>query len=103
MRSSNDELRRLSPSQVEALCHVEELGRRNRPQALENLSDILHQAGMDRSGFDEAMLALRTHARVQLNFHPDRLSSSGASVAEALLRDGCYRNQFETGLSSGDL
>lgn len=103
MRSPNDELRRLLPPQVEAVLHVEELGRRNRSRALENLGDILHQAGVEQSAFDEAMVALRNHARVQLHFHPDRLSSSGASVAEVLLLDGCYRNQFETGLSSGDL
>jgi hypothetical protein len=38
-----------------------------------------------------------------LHFHPDRLKASGESVAESLLREGVYRNQFETGLSNGGL
>lgn len=36
-----------------------------------------------------------------LNFHPDRLLGDGRTVAEALLEDGRYKNQFETGLSNG--
>lgn len=39
--------------------------------------------------------------RIALHFHPERLSASGRNVAEGLLRDGVYKNQFETGLSSG--
>jgi hypothetical protein len=38
---------------------------------------------------------------VVLHFHPDRLGLKRLSVAECLLEDGQYRNQFETGLSSG--
>jgi hypothetical protein len=59
MRAPKDELRRLLPAQVAALGHVEELGRRNRSRALENLSDIVHQADVEQSAFDEAMVALR--------------------------------------------
>jgi hypothetical protein len=40
--------------------------------------------------------------RVTLNFHPDRLLD-GVPVVEALVRDGCYRSQFETGTSNGGL
>jgi Protein of unknown function (DUF3626) len=38
-----------------------------------------------------------------LNFHPDRVSADGRSVAEALCDDGVYRSQFETGISNGGL
>jgi hypothetical protein len=36
-------------------------------------------------------------------FHPDRFDFKGTTVAEALLKEGVYRNQFETGLSSGSM
>ena len=36
-----------------------------------------------------------------LHFHPDRFGRKPVSAAESLLSEGVYRNQFETGLSSG--
>ena len=39
--------------------------------------------------------------RLTLNFHPDRISSSGTTVAAGLLADGRYRSQWITGLSNG--
>ena len=44
-----------------------------------------------------------THARVVVHFHPDRLGPTSTTVAEALLDEAVYRNQFETGLSSGSV
>ena len=49
------------------------------------------------------MECIREYARVVVHFHPDRLGTTPTSVAEALLEDGVYRNQFETGRSSGGL
>jgi len=43
------------------------------------------------------------HARIVLHFHPDRFGLKSTTVAEALLDGGVYRNQFETGLSSGSV
>jgi Protein of unknown function (DUF3626) len=40
---------------------------------------------------------------ITLNFHPDRLTEGGRSVAEALKAEGVYRNQFETRISNGGL
>lgn len=45
---------------------------------------------------------LEPDLRISLNFHPDR-TQAGRSVLEALLRDGAYRSQFETGTSNGGL
>jgi hypothetical protein len=42
-----------------------------------------------------------TGGRVTLNFHPDRVSSSGTTVAAGLFADGRYRSQWVTGLSNG--
>lgn len=44
---------------------------------------------------------LTGHARLTLNFHPDRIAADGCTVAEGLVRAGRFRNQFETGLTSG--
>lgn len=52
-------------------------------------------------GSEELVAAVRRHARVTLNFHPDRLLADGRSVAEALWDEGLYRSQFETGISNG--
>jgi hypothetical protein len=40
---------------------------------------------------------------VVIHFHPDRLGTKSIPVADALLKEGVYRNQFETGLSTGSL
>ena len=49
------------------------------------------------------MESVHAHARVVIHFHPDRFGTKPMPVAEALLKEGVYRNQFETGLSTGGL
>src|SRR4051794_7512709 len=39
--------------------------------------------------------------RVTLNFHPDRMTASGLTVAGGLLADGRYRSQWMTRVSNG--
>lgn len=53
--------------------------------------------------FEEAVANLKSHARIALHFHPDRLDSSKKSVAEALFEQGVYKSQFETLLSNGSV
>jgi hypothetical protein len=53
--------------------------------------------------FEAASESVRRYARVVVHFHPDRIGVKPITVAEALLEDGQYRSQFETGLSSGGL
>ncbi|MDR4458522.1 DUF3626 domain-containing protein, partial [Bacillus tropicus] len=52
---------------------------------------------------EEVVANLKSHARIALHFHPDRLDSSRKSVAEALLEQGIYKSQFETVLSNGSV
>lgn len=40
---------------------------------------------------------------VTINFHPDRITSGGVLVLEAIANDGLLRSQFETGTSNGGL
>jgi hypothetical protein len=50
---------------------------------------------------DTIIETIATHARITLNFHPDRLLADGRTVAESLAADGIYRAQYETGITSG--
>ncbi|KAL7907361.1 hypothetical protein GGI35DRAFT_86873 [Trichoderma velutinum] len=50
---------------------------------------------------DDIRKTVVQHARIALHFHPDRPSRSGRTIVESLLKDGTYRNQFETGISNG--
>lgn len=67
------------------------------------LTDLLQRAGCGADIYADAMECVRDHARVVVHFHPDRFGSKPVTVAEALLGEGAYRNQFETGLSTGSL
>lgn len=55
----------------------------------------------DSMSLDAAVELFRDSGRVTLNFHPDRVSRLGLSVAAGLLRDGSYRSQWVTGISAG--
>jgi hypothetical protein len=44
---------------------------------------------------------LRDHARITLNFHPDRLLATGLTIAESLARDGRYRPRSGHGGAPG--
>lgn len=93
---------RLAP-QLKALNFARERARQQAIKAQDKLQGILSRTGASMTDFEEARASIQAHAQVVLNFHPDRLNRTGKSVAEALLRDGRYRNQFETGLSNGSL
>lgn len=93
---------RLSPIQVEALEHVKRASREQEASKVP-IGQLLAHAGVDKVLFEEALRHIQAHAQVLLHFHPDRLNSRGESVADALLNEGVYRNQFETGLSNGGL
>jgi hypothetical protein len=101
--ASRDEPADRTSPQREAIRHVEGLARRHGPDARRAIRLILDRAGLAETAFDDVLGGIRRHARVVLHFHPDRLDRSGSTVAEALARDGIYRTQFETGLSSGSL
>jgi Protein of unknown function (DUF3626) len=93
--------RSLLPYQRKALEHIQEFAARVSPGARDSISCILERAGLNESVYDDALKSVRTHARIGLHFHPERLSRTGTSVADGLLQGGVYKSQFETGLSSG--
>jgi hypothetical protein len=96
-------LLRLSMSQRAALRHVETIACRAEAADRGRIGDMLTRAGCDCDDYARALECVRSRARIVLHFHPDRFGLKSVTVAEALLEDGVYRNQFETGLSSGSV
>jgi hypothetical protein len=85
------------------MSYVETLVRNQERTSRRRVDEALERARCATRVYDQAMDCVRVHARVVLHFHPDRLGNKTTTVAEALLADGTYRNQFETGRSSGSL
>jgi hypothetical protein len=92
---------RLTRPQRDALAYVERHALRRKAGAEAKLFASLRANAVSQITYQGAMERLLSEARVVLAFHPERVSRSGQSVAEGLLSDGIYKNQFETGLSSG--
>jgi hypothetical protein len=92
----------LSPAQAAALGHVRMAAIRERTRASCRASVVLDTSSV---ACDAAALSrlVAANTRLALNFHPDRLAVDGRTVAEALLADGVYRSQFESGISNGGL
>jgi hypothetical protein len=100
---SDPDVARLTLSQRAALACVRNRVRDLEASAHSRVVESLRRAGCDIAAYERAMSVIREHARVVVHFHPDRLGHTPGSVAEALLREGLYRTQFETGRSSGGL
>ncbi len=60
-------------------------------------------SNVSQETFSEAVAKIKSYARVALHFHPDRPGPTGETVAEALLKQGIYKSQFETLLSNGSV
>ena len=88
----------LSAAQSAALRHVETTARGRDATALLSIAGIFERAGYGPHNYSEAIELVRQHAQIVLHFQPDRFGCKPATVAESLLSEGMYRNQFETGL-----
>ncbi|MZD09743.1 DUF3626 domain-containing protein [Streptomyces sp. SID5785] len=89
---------RLTPAQDAALHRLRTTARAAHGAALDRLA----RQGVTPDAAEALIAALRGHARVTLNFHPDRLLADGrTTVAAGIAADGRYRGQYETGLSNG--
>lgn len=94
---------RLTKSQIGAIEHIGEYAAKRKIEAQQVINQILAMSDISEQNFREAYGKLRLHARVALHFHPDRPVTGFHTVAHALLEQGCYRSQFETGISNGSL
>lgn len=86
-----------------ALEHIRQYSAARREVAQETIAHLLEMSNIAQEDFPQALSSIQSHARVALHFHPDRLSQNLTSVADSLLADGLYKNQFETFLSNGAL
>ena len=93
----------LTAAQRAALDHVRARASQQQGAARARILELLRAAHVNQAACDDAIASVRDHARVVIHFHPDRLDVRLRSVADALLEDGVYRNQFDTGLSTGGL
>ena len=94
---------KLNTPHLAALDATRGYARARQSMASSKIAHVLKMSNLPSSDIDEAIASIRQHARVGLHFHPDRLNPSGRSVAEMLLTEGYYKNQFETLLSNGKL
>jgi hypothetical protein len=92
----------LTAAQKCALEHVQELAGKRQEQALARIKAALSDCRPDADGRGLFQAVTRI-ARLNVNFHPDRLIADGRSVIVALYEEGIYRSQFETGISNGGL
>lgn len=90
----------LTPAQAQAIQHVRASARSVRQYACERIERHLTRAGFPSATLRDILAAVRISGRVTVNFHPDRTLADGSTVVEGLLRDGVYRSQFETGVTS---
>ncbi|PON23039.1 hypothetical protein TGAM01_v208044 [Trichoderma gamsii] len=91
----------LHPFQAAAVANIKAQAVALRPDALETISHIFRMSNVPIETLANVRQAIAQHARIALHFHPDRPARSGHTVVEALLEDGRYKNQFETGISNG--
>ncbi|PNP42295.1 hypothetical protein TGAMA5MH_05977 [Trichoderma gamsii] len=101
MSSSAEIALQLHPFQAAAVANITAQAVALRPDALETISHIFRMSNVPIETLANARQAIAQHARIALHFHPDRPARSGHTVVEALLEDGRYKNQFETGISNG--
>ncbi|WP_462412475.1 DUF3626 domain-containing protein [Neobacillus sp. Marseille-QA0830] len=83
--------------------YINQYARNHTSQAKATINHILKMSNIPVDIFEAAVSSLKANARIGLHFHPDRPDSSMKSVAEALLEQGIYRNQFETLISNGSV
>lgn len=65
--------------------------RERKREAKATINHILNMSNITDEMFEEAVANLKSHARIALHFHPDRLDSNMRNIAEALLEQGRYK------------
>lgn len=91
----------LTKAQHDAIRHIRVTSAQTSSQATVAIERLLAQHDIEQDFFVKVARLVVTRGQIELNFHPDRLVSTGESVAEAMLREGIYRSQFETKISNG--
>lgn len=93
----------LTKAQLQAMEHIAQYAKTRKSEAKRLIDDVLRMSNIPLETFEEAIIRLKSQARVALHFHPDRPTPNNLSVAEALLEQGLYQSQFATGISNGSV
>ncbi|MDF2683714.1 MAG: hypothetical protein K0R47_4904 [Brevibacillus sp.] len=91
----------ITTAQARALNHVQSSARLLQNRMHEKAMAILLNAGITSVTVEDLLETINEHARVTLNFHPDRILPTGITVIEGLLSTGMYQSQFVTGVTNG--
>ncbi|QSO52666.1 DUF3626 domain-containing protein [Alicyclobacillus curvatus] len=91
----------LTAVQSKAIGHVEQRALQLQSVARRSLGELFSEAGCTTDDISTLISSIQTNGRVTLNFHPDRMLPVGHSVVWGMLRDGLYKNQFETQVTNG--
>lgn len=94
---------KLTPCQQAAIEYMEQYAAKRRDKAKQTVEGVLKMSNVDPLTAQDALAKIKAHAQVALHFHPDRPDAEMKTVAEALIRQGVYRSQFETQLSNGSV
>lgn len=94
---------KLTIAQFAALQYIEEYAKKLCGDKNDELANVLAMCNIGETAYNKAVDSIREHACVGLQFHPDRIAKSGKTVAQGLLEEGFYKNQFETHVSNGGL
>lgn len=94
---------RLTRSQLAALEYIKKYAGRRKFKAKQSIDQVLQMSNIDPKTFEDGVAKVKTHAKVGLHFHPDRPDPTMKTVAEALLKQGIYKNQFDTLISNGSV
>eukprot|EP00656_Telonema_subtile_P047328 TRINITY_DN5428_c0_g1_i12.p1 TRINITY_DN5428_c0_g1~~TRINITY_DN5428_c0_g1_i12.p1 ORF type:complete len:423 (-),score=168.29 TRINITY_DN5428_c0_g1_i12:149-1417(-) len=86
----------LGPEQTEAMCHVRANAKQQYGEAFVSLLPRVKKLGYTEAQLQRAMDYIREEAPIIIHFHIDK-------CIDFFLKDTHYRNQFETGSSSGSL
>jgi len=83
-----------------AIAHIRSQAQSLKSEAESNIAHIARMSNIPPDTMTQAVTAAQKHTKIALHFHPDR-PSHGRTVSRALLEDGIYKSQFETGISNG--
>ena len=87
--------------QLQAIAHLETLSTKRKFEIGPTIRNSLYSAGIVEDRLERLLQNIRNYARIALHFHPDRLWQEDRNVIAGLLQDGIFKNQYETGISSG--
>lgn len=94
-------VQKLLPHQRKAFNYIKAHALKKKAAARAKIKAILNLSGWHEQDYEKVLQNFCAHAKIMLHFHPERLSQAGQTVIEGLLLDGVYKNQFDTGISSG--